>query len=93
MTRILIVSLLAALLCMGLTGLRVTLLQRIATPGTPGTRLLSPRQVKAPAPPAPERPIEYVARAPALRSARAADAALLWQRPALPPTARDTAAR
>ncbi|HKI98377.1 MAG TPA: hypothetical protein VKB51_07885 [bacterium] len=80
MKRIILVSLLAALLSLGVTGLRVVLLQHIATPATaPG----GPQPVKDPLPPA-ERPIEYVAGASALHLRLDAGTALLWPGSAAP---------
>ena len=80
MTRIVLVFLLATSLCLGLTGLRVALLQQMTAPRE---RLISPRPVKDPAPPKGERPIEYIAEAPAPARSGGAEAVLVW-RSALP---------
>jgi hypothetical protein len=80
MTRVFLVTVLVALLCLGLTSLRVVLLQRMAVPAGTGTPLLAPRPVREPRPAPPERPIEYIAVAPGLRPAGSASATLLWRR-------------
>jgi hypothetical protein len=74
MTRTVFVFMMAALICLALTGLRVAALQHLSSPGP----LLAPRTIKDPQPPAGERPIEYIAIAPAPRDAPQGRPALIW---------------
>ena len=64
MTRTVLVILMAALLCLALTGLRVAVLQRLSAPEP----LVSPRGSEEPQPPGGEPPIEYIAAVPAPRT-------------------------
>lgn len=65
MSRILLVFIMAALLCLGLTGLRVVVLEHLATPAG---QLVAPRPVDDGEPPSSEPPVESIAdtRAPRL---------------------------
>jgi hypothetical protein len=94
MTRTVLICVAAALVCLGLTALRVTLLERLTVPDG---RQVSPRPVHEPLPPAVERPIEYIAAAPragvAAARGTAGAPALLWAGALHEPPARDSAVR
>jgi hypothetical protein len=81
MKRIALVFLFASTLCLAITGLRLAVLAHIAAAGGPDNTaapagpLVAPRPVEDPDPLSDERPVEYVAGAPAAQPERAA---LLW---------------
>lgn len=76
MKRILLVAALATVLCLGITGLRVVLLQQMASPERPAP---TPQRVDQPQRPPAARPAQYVATLPAPPAFGPGAAALLWR--------------
>jgi hypothetical protein len=74
MTRTVFVFLMAALVCLALTGLRVAMLERL----TPPEPQVSPRTIKDPPPDGVVKPREYYATLPAPAERAAREPALLW---------------
>lgn len=87
MTRTVLVFVMAALVCLALTGLRVAVMEHLSVPAP----LVSPRTIKDPQPPEIQRPIEYIAGTRRAQSAPRMEPALSWAgalRSGTPRTAR-----
>lgn len=85
MKRTFLVLVTAAAICLALTGLRVTVLERLSQPAGPS---VAPRPVEDGQPPRAEPPVERIARTPdglregsAARTARLEPPAMIWGAP------------